>query len=147
MTAGTSSAQRTAATGDHPAWYRNLTAHPGAQIEVGDRVIGVHATELHGRERDDKYAEPARRYPGSAAYQQNTTRTIPVIALAPTSRDDQAGSTQEDTGDHQRPRPATRTRPPDDPLRELTVARPDDPGLLPLSVVGDTPAVLRLQER
>jgi deazaflavin-dependent oxidoreductase (nitroreductase family) len=84
-------------SGDHPAWYRNLTAHLGAQIEVGDRVISVHATELHGRERDDKYAEQARRYPGFAAYQQNTTRTIPVIALTPTSRDDQAGSTQEDT--------------------------------------------------
>jgi deazaflavin-dependent oxidoreductase (nitroreductase family) len=84
-------------SGDHPAWYRNLTAHPGAQIEVGDRVIAVHATELHGRERDHKYAEQARRYLGFAAYQQNTTRTIPVIALAPTSRDDQAGSTQEDT--------------------------------------------------
>jgi deazaflavin-dependent oxidoreductase (nitroreductase family) len=82
---------------DHPAWYRNLTAHPGAQIEVGDRVIGVQATELHGSERDDKYAEQARRFAGFAAYQQNTTRTIPVIALTPTSRDDQAGSTQEDT--------------------------------------------------
>jgi deazaflavin-dependent oxidoreductase (nitroreductase family) len=81
----------------HPAWYRNVTARPGAQIEVGDRVIGVQATELHGRERDDKDAEQARRYPGFAAYQQNTTRTIPVIALTPVSRDDQAGSTQEDT--------------------------------------------------
>ena len=81
---------------DHPAWYRNLTAHPGAQIEVGDHVIGVHATELHGRERDEKYAEQGRRYPGFAAYQQNTTRTIPVIALTPTRRDDGANSTQED---------------------------------------------------
>jgi deazaflavin-dependent oxidoreductase (nitroreductase family) len=68
---------------DHPAWYRNLMAQPAAQIEVGDRVIGVHATELQGRERDDKYAEQARRYPGFAAYEQNTTRTIPVIALIP----------------------------------------------------------------
>jgi deazaflavin-dependent oxidoreductase (nitroreductase family) len=80
---------------DHPAWYRNLTAHPSAQIEVGDQVIGVHATELHGRERDDKYTEQARRYPGFAAYQQNTARTIPVIALTPTSQGDEADSTQE----------------------------------------------------
>jgi hypothetical protein len=57
----------------------------------------VHATELHGRERDDKYAEQARRYPGFAAYQQNTTRTIPVIALTPASGHDATGSTQEDT--------------------------------------------------
>jgi deazaflavin-dependent oxidoreductase (nitroreductase family) len=81
---------------DHPAWYRNLTARPGAQIEVDDRVISVQATELHGRERDEKYAEQARRYPAFAAYQQNTTRTIPVIALTPTSGDNLAGSTQED---------------------------------------------------
>ena len=66
-------------------------------IEVGDQVIGVHATELHGRERDDKYAEQARRYPGFAACQRNTRRTTPVIALTPASGDDQAGSTQEDT--------------------------------------------------
>jgi deazaflavin-dependent oxidoreductase (nitroreductase family) len=68
---------------DHPAWYRNLMAQPATQIEVGDRVIAVHATELQGRERDDRYAEQARRYPGFAAYEQNTTRTIPVIALIP----------------------------------------------------------------
>jgi deazaflavin-dependent oxidoreductase (nitroreductase family) len=71
---------------DHPAWYRNLMARPDAQIEVGDRVIGVQAAELHGRERDDKYAAQARRYAGFAAYEKNTTRTIPVIALTPTSR-------------------------------------------------------------
>jgi hypothetical protein len=57
----------------------------------------VHATELHGRERDDKYAEQARRNPGFAAYQQNTARTIPVIALTPTSRHDETGSTQKAT--------------------------------------------------
>jgi deazaflavin-dependent oxidoreductase (nitroreductase family) len=82
-------------TGDHPARYRNLTARPDAQIEVGDQVIGVHAAELHGRERDDKYAEQARRYPGFAAYQQNTARTIPVIALTQASRHDEADATQE----------------------------------------------------
>ncbi|GAB2829330.1 nitroreductase family deazaflavin-dependent oxidoreductase [Actinoallomurus bryophytorum] len=71
---------------EHPAWYRNLMTHPSAQIEVGDRVIGVHATELRGHERDDRYAAQARLYPGFAAYEQNTARTIPVIALTPTSR-------------------------------------------------------------
>jgi hypothetical protein len=41
----------------------------------------VHATELAGRERDEKYAEQARRYPRFGNYQQKTARTIPVIAL------------------------------------------------------------------
>jgi len=40
------------------------------------------------------------------------------------------------------PAPQPGPVPPDDPLRELTVARPDDPGLLHLSVVGDTYTVL-----
>ena len=67
------------------------------QTEVGDRVMGAHATETRGHERDDKYAEQARRHPGFAAYQQNAARTIPVIALTPTSRPEEADSTQEDT--------------------------------------------------
>jgi deazaflavin-dependent oxidoreductase (nitroreductase family) len=65
----------------HPAWYRNLLAHPDIEIEVGDETIPVHAEELKGAERDEKYAEQARRYPGFAEYQKKTSRVIPVIAL------------------------------------------------------------------
>lgn len=68
---------------DNPAWYHNLLAHPYTTIEVGDSVIEVHATELAGRERDEKYAEQARRYPRFGDYQQKTARAIPVIALTP----------------------------------------------------------------
>ena len=68
---------------DNPAWYHNLLAHPDTTIEVGDRLIGVHAAELRGSERDEKYAEQARRYPGFAGYQEKTARVIPVIALTP----------------------------------------------------------------
>jgi deazaflavin-dependent oxidoreductase (nitroreductase family) len=68
---------------DNPAWYHNLLAHPDATIEVGDRVIEVHAEQVRGRERDEKYAEQARRYPGFADYERKTARTIPVIALTP----------------------------------------------------------------
>ena len=68
---------------DNPAWYHNLLAHPDVQIEVGDDLLDVHAVELTGAERDEKYAEQARRYPGFAEYERMTTRVIPVIALAP----------------------------------------------------------------
>ena len=39
--------------------------------------------ELSGTERDEIYAEQARRYPGFAEYEQKTAgvRTIPVLAL------------------------------------------------------------------
>jgi deazaflavin-dependent oxidoreductase (nitroreductase family) len=67
----------------NPAWYHNLVAHPDATIEVGDGHVGVHAVELHGAERDAKYAVQAERYPGFAEYERKTTRRIPVLALVP----------------------------------------------------------------
>ena len=67
----------------NPAWYHNLDDHPNARIEVGDDRIEVHAVELHGAERDAKYAVQAERYPGFAGYERKTTRKIPVLALVP----------------------------------------------------------------
>ena len=54
-------------------------------MEVGDDVVEVHAVELHGDERDAKYATQAERYPGFAEYERKTTRTIPVLALIPSN--------------------------------------------------------------
>ena len=67
---------------DNPAWYHNLLAHPDATIEVGNRVIEVHATEL-ADPAHEKFAEQARRYPRFGDYQRKTARAIPVIALTP----------------------------------------------------------------
>ena len=64
----------------HPAWYHNVSADPNVRIEVGDEAFDAVATELEGAERDEKYAEQARRYPGFAEYQKKTSRTIPVVA-------------------------------------------------------------------
>src|SRR5271154_3209279 len=69
---------------DNPAWYWNLKANPDARIEVGDDIVDVHATELQGAERDDKYALQAERYPAFVEYQRKTSRTIPVVALTRT---------------------------------------------------------------
>jgi deazaflavin-dependent oxidoreductase (nitroreductase family) len=65
----------------HPDWYFNLKAHPEVTIEVGTDTFRARATEITGPERDRIYAAQAARSPQFAAYQQNTTRTIPVIAL------------------------------------------------------------------
>ena len=67
----------------NPAWYHNLVAHPDIRIEVGDDYVEVHAAELHGAERDAKYAIQAERYPGFAEYEEKTAgiRVIPVIKL------------------------------------------------------------------
>ena len=66
-----------------PAWYFNARADPNVRIEVGDETFDAVATELERAERDEKYAEQAKRYPGFAEYEEKTTRTIPVVALTP----------------------------------------------------------------
>jgi hypothetical protein len=67
------------------AEFRAHHGRLGGQFEgapVHD-YIEVHAVELHGAERDAKYAVQAERYPGFAGYQRKTTRTVPVVALVP----------------------------------------------------------------
>ena len=66
---------------DNPDWFHNLKANPAAAIEVGDDTLDVHAEELTGSERDQKYAEQAALYPGFADYEKLTDRVIPVVAL------------------------------------------------------------------
>ncbi|GAB3686132.1 nitroreductase family deazaflavin-dependent oxidoreductase [Angustibacter aerolatus] len=68
---------------ENPAWFHNLVVHPDAAIEVGDDTITVRATVLDRAERDEKYAEQARLYPGFAEYERKTERVIPVVALTP----------------------------------------------------------------
>ena len=76
---------------DHnPDWYWNLRATPDVTIEVGDDTLAVHASELTGPERDEKYRIQAERYPGFAGYQEQTTRVIPVLALTPSHRPEPA---------------------------------------------------------
>ena len=65
----------------HPAWYHNLVANPTVTVEVGAETFEARATVVTGEERDRLYAEQAKRMPGFATYQQNTTRVIPVVAL------------------------------------------------------------------
>ena len=64
-----------------------LRANPNVHIEVGDDIVDVHAADLQGAERTEKYLLQAERYPGFAEYQRMTPRTIPVVALTPTRKD------------------------------------------------------------
>jgi deazaflavin-dependent oxidoreductase (nitroreductase family) len=67
----------------HPAWYWNLRAHPHASVTLGGRVSPRLAREAEGPEREALGARIVRFYPGYADYQARTTRTIPVMILAP----------------------------------------------------------------
>lgn len=64
------------------AWYHNLRANPLATIEVGTETVEVAARELVAEERTPVWEEQKRRYPGFADYEQQTTRTIPVMLLS-----------------------------------------------------------------
>jgi deazaflavin-dependent oxidoreductase (nitroreductase family) len=65
----------------HPDWYYNVLAHPDFVIEKGTETIPVHATELHGAEREAIFDRHAARFPIFTDYAQRLKRTIPVIRL------------------------------------------------------------------
>jgi deazaflavin-dependent oxidoreductase (nitroreductase family) len=67
----------------HPLWYMNLLAAPIVTVERGERTYQATATDIGGDEHDRVYAEQARRFPGFAEYQTNTSRVIPVVELTP----------------------------------------------------------------
>lgn len=66
----------------HPAWYRNLAAHPDrARIEVGGRSVAVRAESLNGPEREERWARITAKAKNFAGYQRSTDREIPVVRL------------------------------------------------------------------
>jgi deazaflavin-dependent oxidoreductase (nitroreductase family) len=65
----------------NPDWYHNVVANPEVQVEVGTETYPARASVVTGDERDRIYAEVSRRMPQFGEYQENTARTIPVIAL------------------------------------------------------------------
>ncbi len=65
----------------HPQWYRNLVAEPRVTVEDGTFTYPATATVLTGADRDAAFARAAAHDSGWAAYQEKTSRVIPVVAL------------------------------------------------------------------
>lgn len=65
----------------HPDWYRNLVAHPQVTVESGVFTYEARAVVLTGEERDEVFARAVEADAGWAAYQEKTTRILPVVAL------------------------------------------------------------------
>jgi deazaflavin-dependent oxidoreductase (nitroreductase family) len=65
----------------NPDWYHNLVANPSTVVELGTETFPVTARVLTGTERDEVYAKQVAVEPQFGAYQQNTSRVIPVIEL------------------------------------------------------------------
>jgi deazaflavin-dependent oxidoreductase (nitroreductase family) len=65
----------------HPAWYHNLLAHPDVTIEVGTETFAARARVAEGEERERYWTKQKQDRPTFAAYEQKTTRQIPVVVL------------------------------------------------------------------
>ena len=68
----------------NPDWYHNLIANPDAKVEVGTESFAVTARLADGEERSRFWKQITTANPAFAAYEDKTTRTIPVVILTPT---------------------------------------------------------------
>ncbi|EFC83831.1 nitroreductase/quinone reductase family protein [Parafrankia sp. EUN1f] len=71
------------AAGGHPQWYRNLLAQPKVTVEVDTDRFDAHASTATGAERERLYEALVEGMPGIRSHQEQTTREIPVVILAP----------------------------------------------------------------
>ena len=70
----------------HPDWYHNLLANPQVTVEIGEETYPARAVVPEGAERDRLFAGVVAKMSNFGEYQQNTTRTIPVVVLERTDR-------------------------------------------------------------
>ncbi len=63
----------------HPDWYRNLQAHPDAELVIDGRRRKIHARTANPEERAQLWPRITEAYRGYANYQTRTTREIPVV--------------------------------------------------------------------
>ncbi|MEU5265908.1 nitroreductase family deazaflavin-dependent oxidoreductase [Amycolatopsis sp. NPDC021455] len=63
----------------HPAWYHNLRRNPLVTVETGTETF--EAAAVLPPDRDELFAAVVEREPGFAAYQERTTRVLPVVEL------------------------------------------------------------------
>ena len=65
----------------HPAWYLNLSEHPGVTVQVkGDR-FPARARTATAAERPELWELMVGRWPQYNEYQKKTDREIPLVVL------------------------------------------------------------------
>jgi deazaflavin-dependent oxidoreductase (nitroreductase family) len=68
----------------HPAWFKNLRAKPDVEVQLGADKWQARAEIVpEGPERDRLWKSITSELPTFAAYQEKTTRVIPVVKLVP----------------------------------------------------------------
>jgi proline iminopeptidase len=66
---------------DHPGWYKNLVAHPDAEVQILDERYPVQARTAEGAERDELWQLMTVNWPNYNEYKKRTDREIPVVVL------------------------------------------------------------------
>ena len=66
---------------NHPDWYHNLVANPEVTVEVGGETFRARATVVSELERSRLFTQHAAQRPNFVAFQQRTTRQLPVVVL------------------------------------------------------------------
>ncbi|WP_028923672.1 nitroreductase family deazaflavin-dependent oxidoreductase [Pseudonocardia acaciae] len=70
---------------EHPLWYRNLTANPEVQLQVGPEKFTARARTATPEEKPALWRTMVGVYPPYEEYQGRTDRDIPVVILERTS--------------------------------------------------------------
>ncbi|WP_030788317.1 nitroreductase/quinone reductase family protein [Streptomyces sp. NRRL S-920] len=70
----------------HPAWYLNLLATPEVTLQVGADTFPATARPATAAESARLWPAVVASMPSYAAYRTTTTREIPLVVVAPTSR-------------------------------------------------------------
>ena len=68
---------------EHPGWYRNLLAHPEAEIQVNTNVIPVVASTASPHDKARLWPIMTALWPDYDKYQAGSARDIPVVVLTP----------------------------------------------------------------
>ena len=67
----------------HPTWYYNLVANPDIEVQVGEKIMQLHARRASGEEKAEVWPICCEHYPDYGIYQCRTTRNIPVFICEP----------------------------------------------------------------
>ena len=67
----------------HPGWYHNLAATGRAEIQVGAERLAVASRTADPAERRRLFPRFVQMYKGYGAYEDKTSRQIPLVLLTP----------------------------------------------------------------
>jgi deazaflavin-dependent oxidoreductase (nitroreductase family) len=74
----------------HPAWYRNIVAHPGLSLQDCATLHRVRAREVHGDEKARWWKVAERDWPHFPEYRAKAgDREIPVMVLEPVAAEEE----------------------------------------------------------